>query len=187
MSAVAAGDQVATERFAQMFRQRLIFVARRRNVPAEDCEDVAHDTLLTAIGQLQRGLFRGESSPGTWLEKILGGKIADYWRGRLPRHSIQATAQAQEDDSSNILETLTRVQDDQVLRLLVREGLSRMSARHRLVLLLNQRDGYTTKEISERLGWKVGTVGRVLAEAKQIFRKIITGGEESGASERQEE
>lgn len=174
---IAAGDQAATDLFAQKFRPRLILVARRRNVPAVDCEDVAHEALLSAIDQLRRGLFRGDSSLGTWLERILGGKIADYWR-KLPGHSTLEATATPGNDFQGSYEQLAFAPDDQVLRTMVREGLSRMSARHRHVLLLNQRDGYTTKEISQQLGWPEGTVGRVLAEAKQIFKELITGGEE---------
>ena len=97
---------------------------------------------------------------------------------KLPGHSTLETTVTLGNDPQGSYEHLAFAPDDQVLRTMVREGLSRMSARHRHVLLLNQRDGYTTKEISRQLGWPEGTVGRVLAEAKQIFKKLITGGEE---------
>jgi RNA polymerase sigma factor (sigma-70 family) len=176
---VAAGDQEAADLFARKYRPRLILVARRRNVPAGECEDVAHEALLSAINQLRRGLFRGDSSLGTWLERILAGKIADYWRRFSERPALECTLSSG-DDSAAPSRQLVFAPEDQLVRAMVREGLSRMPARHRHVLLLNQRDGYTTKEIGLQLGLPDGTVGRVLAEAKQIFRKLIAGGEESG-------
>lgn len=178
-SAIAAGDQAATDLFAARYRPRLILVARRRNVPPGDCEDVAHEALLTAIDQLRRGLFRGDSSLGTWLERILAGKVADYWR-KLPDRHAQDSALMEGGEGAVSSQQLVFAPDDQVIRAMVNEGLSRMPARHRHVLLLNQRDGYTTKEIGRQLGMPEGTAGRVLAEAKQIFRKLIAGGEESG-------
>jgi RNA polymerase sigma factor (sigma-70 family) len=186
-SAVAAGDGAAEETFAQRFRKRLVDLARLRGVPVDYCEDVADEAILTAIGQLRRGLFRGDSSVTTWLDKILHGKAADFWR-RLPQGGRPAALDEGEDGASGHKgAALEPIQSNQVERLMVREVLARMPAKHRRVLLLNQSDGYTTKEIARLLGWSPGAVGRVLAEAKAMFRKLVLGGEEPGDGTRQKE
>ena len=180
--AVTAGDRAAEERFAARFRGRLVFLAGKRGVPAADCEDVADETLMTAFDQLRRGVFRGESSIGTWLEKILRGKAADFWRkgdNRLRRASLDEGGErggAGEGPGAALMSAHT----DPVLCVMVQEILARMSAKHRRILLLNQVDGYTTKEIGKIVGWPAGTVGRVLANAKSIFKNLVLESEESG-------
>jgi RNA polymerase sigma factor (sigma-70 family) len=178
-NAVAAGDKTATDLFAEKFRQKLVYLAKKRSIPYQDCEDIAHETLLTAINQLRRGLFRGESTLGTWLERILSGKIADYWRNKL---SKDLPSEVRTDSNADVFEMINQdqasLQSDPVLRIMVQEVLSKMTVKHRRILLLNQVDGYTIKDISKLLGWPAGTVGRILAEAKIIFRDLVLGVEE---------
>jgi RNA polymerase sigma factor (sigma-70 family) len=179
-SAVAAGDESAEEIFAERFRDKLIFLAGKRGVPAVDCEDVADETLIAAIDQLRRGLFRGESSISTWLGRILTGKAADFWR-KVAKGLRQVPLDGGEEATSRgLAEALVSSHSDPLQRLLVQEILGRMPATHRRILLLNQNEGYTTKEIGKMVGWPPGSVGRVLAKAKAMFRDSVLGGEESG-------
>lgn len=185
-NAVAASDEAAANRFAEKFRPRLVYLARKRRVPSSDYEDVAHDALLAAIDQIRRGLFRGESKLGTWLERILSGKIADYWRHRKMKELPSSFGEATDAEITDVAsEELVYDQSDLVLSLAVQEVLSKMSVKHRRILLLNQIDGYTTKEIGKMLGWPAGTVGRILAEAKIIFRNLVLGAEEFRNERRQ--
>ena len=185
-SAVAAGDEAAAEIFAARFRNRLVYLAGKRGVPVSDCEDVADETLIAAIDQFRRGLFRAESSISTWLGRILTGKAADFWR-KSPKGLQRVPLDAGEEATSGGPgEALIDAHSDPLQQLLVREALNRMTATHRRILLLNQNEGYTTKEIGKILGWPAGTVGRVLAEAKAMFRDNVLGGEESDDESRQE-
>lgn len=185
-SAVAAGDTAAEETFAKKFRAKLVYLAGKRGVPTVDCEDVAHETIITAIDQIRRGIFRGESSIGTWLDKILAGKTADFWRKSSNR--LQPVSLDPEDERlhTGTAVALVSTRSDPVQQLIVQQILSRMSPRHRRILLMNQRDGYTTKEISKLVRLPAGTVGRLLAEAKAIFKDSILNSEESGGERRQE-
>lgn len=178
-------DEAAEDIFARRFRDKLVALARRLGVPADDCEDVANETILAAISQFRRGLFRGDSSVGTWLNTILRGKAADFWRARSKEGLAVTLDECGEALSGQAESAVVQVHSDPIARLMVREVLDRMPAKHRRVLLLNQRDGYTTEEIARLLDWRAGTVGRVLAEAKAMFRDFILGGEESGGGMRQ--
>lgn len=186
--AVTAGDTAAKELFAARFRDRLVYLAGKKGVPTADCEDVADETLITAFDQLSRGVFRGESSIGTWLEKILRGKAADFWRkgdNKVRRVSLDEGREGAGEEGPGA--ALVSAETDPVLRVMVQEILTRMSAKHRRVLLLNQVQGYTTEEIGKIVGWPAGTVGRVLASAKAKFKDLVLESEESGGERRLEE
>jgi RNA polymerase sigma-70 factor, ECF subfamily len=167
---------------------RLHYLAGKAGVAAQDCEDVVQEALADAMRQLNRGQFRGESSLGTWLQRILSGKIADYWRGkgRNPTLVPECAADGRAHQSSDTAQAIDRVSDrrqDHELVLAVRQALGRLDPIHRLVLSLSQYGGYTCKQIAKRLGRPPGTIDRILAEAKHRFRAHFVG-EESTSSRR---
>src|SRR5271157_3485630 len=83
---IRQGDAQAVEAFVKKFRGRVEWLAGRYGVPTEDCQDIAQDVLAAAVDQIQRNLFRAECTLGTWLERIVRGKVIDFNRspGRRP-------------------------------------------------------------------------------------------------------
>lgn len=180
VAGVEDGDPGAEAEFARRFKPRFELIARNSGVPAKDCEDVAQESLASAFSQIKRKMFRRESSLGTWLEKIIRGKIIDYRRS--PQNRLAQGRFTVLDGSPETVGGAEVIVSgpvpDYVLSLTVREVLKQMPARERIILLLNRLEGLTIDEISERLGWPSGTVGRILAEAKREFRRILSASEE---------
>src|SRR5687767_12863727 len=72
IDALASGDlQTAASLLDRRYRGHLEHIAARSGVPRGDCADVAQDALIAALGQIERGVFRGDSSIGTWLFTIV--------------------------------------------------------------------------------------------------------------------
>jgi DNA-directed RNA polymerase specialized sigma24 family protein len=118
---------------------------------------------------------------GTWLEVIVRGKIADYKRGLRPTSSIDT----EREEDLNTLALLHYHGPVYELQILVRQLLGQMSAQHRMVLIMNRIIGLTIEEISRRADWPAGTVGRILAEAKQEFRRLFASSEDFRGRSRQ--
>jgi RNA polymerase sigma factor (sigma-70 family) len=178
---LATGNPDAERSFERRFGPRFELIARYAGVCLQDCEDVAQDAMLAALSQIKRGLFRNESSLGTWLEVIVRGKIADYKRG-LRRIS---PLDAEREDDLNNLTLLLCHRPVYEIQILVRQILAQMSPQRRMVLILNRMVGLTIEEISRRTEWPTGTVGRILAEAKQEFRRLFGSSESFGERLRQ--
>lgn len=177
---IVGGDEDAAEEFGRQYVERFAHLARRDGVPPQDCQDVAQEALLTALGQMQRGLFRGESALGTWLEKIISGKIAEYWRKHTRRGllvTIPEDAQADEAEAFGTVyeAALARPAEGQVV-VMVRETLRLMPARYRAVLLLKRTEGYTIEELSRAMEMTMGQVARRLYTAEEMFRRIHCDG-----------
>lgn len=181
LAGLAAGDPDAQRLFEQRFRGRFELIAGYSGVPPQDCEDIAQEALIAAFSQIARGLFRNESSLGTWLEVIVRGKIADYKRRTRPVVSIDGEA---EHDLSSLTTSL-RCAPAYEVQILVREILAQMSPQRRMVLILNRIVGLTTDEISHRTGWPAGTISRLLVEAKQEFRHFFADSEDFDGLPRQ--
>jgi len=171
---ITGGDAEAAEEFVRLYRPRLEYIARRSGIPHQDCEDVAQDALLVAVDQMQRGLYRGQSGLGTWLEKIVRGKIAGYWRSRQTQRVVPL-------EPGELGELVSRggsvagVAVDQDMILAVHQALHAMPAQHRIILLLNRVGGYTIEDISHGLGMTMGQVSSRLYKAEEMFRRALRG------------
>jgi RNA polymerase sigma factor (sigma-70 family) len=186
VKAIAADDQAAIETFVKKFRPRLVRFARRRGVRWPDCEDVAQEAVLAAVSQLQRGLFRGESSLSRWLDSILDGKIADYWRSEPPQSAslVPINREAEQEIEVADIQTLADPAPDPTLGLTVKQIVNRMPISQRWIFHWYL-EGYTLDEISQRLGWSTSMVWRTLAEAKETLRKNLRAAEKSDEFHRQ--
>lgn len=178
---VVNGDREAAELFLYRCQLWTGQVARMSSLPNQEWGDIANETLLTALGQMRRGLFRGDASFQTWVERIIRGKIADYWRasgnsqaGLMPLESALDEYQQEVERNVSLIQSLALRKTDEETRLMVRQALRAMSRQHAIVLLLNMREGYSTVEISRRLDQPQGTVGRKLYEAKKQFRQFFS-------------
>ncbi|MGH9848471.1 MAG: RNA polymerase sigma factor [Blastocatellia bacterium] len=49
---IVGGDEEAAEAFGCQYQKRLAYLARRAGVPRQDCEDVAQEVWLAAVGQI---------------------------------------------------------------------------------------------------------------------------------------
>jgi RNA polymerase sigma factor (sigma-70 family) len=187
VSGIHAEDVVAEEAFVRTHGPRVEWIIQASGVPSRDCKDVAQEVLIAAMGQIRRGLFRGDSSLGTWLGAIVRGKVIDYRRSRARACLPSGYEGCQEVVlASDMLEDALVHRSELDLVLTVRQVLHRMPRRHRAILILNKTAGFTINELARRLGLPPGTVGRILAEAKTMFRQILTEGEEFSVSRRQE-
>ncbi|MGH9840904.1 MAG: RNA polymerase sigma factor [Blastocatellia bacterium] len=179
---IVGGDEEAAEAFGRQYQKRFAYLARRAGVPRQDCEDVAQEVWLAAIGQMQRGKFHGESGLGTWLDGITQHKIADYWRSRARADRFAPiTSPDQTDDataSGELVEAVPQNLESEVevhLVLQVREALKRMPPPERALLLLKLLEGYTIEEISRATGLTVNQVGGRLFRAEERFRRLLRG------------
>ena len=78
---IAAGDEIGWEDFARTYSPLIQCIARWKNVPEDDIDDIRQQTLLSvfhggkfAYRREENGKFR------TWLGTIIRNRIADYFR-----------------------------------------------------------------------------------------------------------
>lgn len=172
---IIGGDEDAAREFERTYRPRFESRVRRAGIRNQDCPDLAQEVFVTAISQLQRGMFRGDSSIGTWLDRIVSGKIVDYWRSRRAQEDPLVSSQINEDgEEVSLVETLPDAPIDYTVVLAVREALERMPAELKFILLLSMQEGRTLKEIGSGLKQSTATVHRKLVDAQETFRRLIT-------------
>ena len=174
VSRVVNSDEEAANQFGNIYFARFEYLAHKAGVSPQDCQDVAQDALLAAISQMRRGLFRGESRLGTWLEKIIQGKIAEYWRAKA--HAGRLVTDSSLDDPEMRIDSVEKLRLPAVNHetiLTVRFVLLELPAHQRAILLLNRTEGYTLEEISRALDMTIGQVSKRLYKAEELFRRAL--------------
>lgn len=167
VASIVSGNEAAADEFARKFSERFEWIARRKGVPTQDCQDVVQEAMLTALSQMQRGMFRGESKLGSWLVQIIHGKVMDYWRGRPGASVIAMDAPGEAHD---FVETIPAPMADYELVACVHETLKTLPRQHRVILLLKRTEGFTLEEISHILEMTTGQVSGKLYAAEEMFR-----------------
>jgi len=167
---IVSGDELAEEEFALAYSDRFVYLARRKGVPRQDCQDVAQEIMLAALSQMRRGVFRGESKLSSWLEQIAHGKTMDYWRDRKGL-AVLSPLEPEEDDWRGVVEMLPAPMTDYELIFWVREALKTLPSQHRFILLMNRTGGYTLEEISRMLEMTIGQASGRLYSAEEMFRR----------------
>jgi RNA polymerase sigma factor (sigma-70 family) len=175
---IASGIQDASI-LEDRYKPRLLWFARVLGIPPDDSSDLVQDVLLVAIREIRCGRFRHDSSIITWLDGILKNKVKDFWRAQNRRRSIftalEPFAIAQFSQRPAMRSPARWDQDIDI-----RGVLDRMPSELRVILLLNETEGLTVEEISQRLKKRPGTVGRKLAESKRIFRERVVESQTTG-------
>lgn len=179
------GNEDALEEFYRECIRRTDVLGRRARIPWQDRQDIAHNSFFTAISQLERKLYRGESKLATWLEKIIHGKIAEYFRKQPPviienpdnPDSSGLEVGASETPLAPVkAQNLAKLRDlDEAekteTKIMVWETLGRMSVQHRTILVLNRCAGYTPTEISEMSNVPISQVRNRIYAAQDSFRR----------------
>lgn len=169
---IIAGDQEAMVDLAERYRPLLIASIRKQGIPEQDCGDLVQEILSAAFSQIQRQLFRGDCSLGTWLATIARGKAIDRQKSASQR------AQRLTDSGETALRAARSeaiVSGNQDLQLAVRQTLSLLGPQERAILKLKDMEGFTVKEIVAISGLPEEHVYHILEKARDKFRRIFSG------------
>ncbi len=170
--AVSSGDDSAVEIFIRRFKPRFLTFARKGKVPWQDCEEVAHAALATAIHELRRNLFLGEAKLASWLYRIVEGKIVDYHR-TAARNPLAPAHRAMTTDLIPLHpDQMSAPSIDPETILTVREVLDSMPTVHRQILEWRLAEDRPSKQIASELKRATGTIDRKLSEAKKMFLEL---------------
>ena len=175
-----AGDEQAFDRFfndnfARLYR----FALTRLSDDPDGTRDVVQITLSKAIRKLHT--YRGEAALFTWLCAICRNVTSDWLakQGRYREHIVltedipevmAAVDSYQAPQESNPERLAERVEG---LRL-IQVALDRLPARYGNVLEWKYIEGYSVKEISEKLQLGHEATQSLLARAKRAFSDVYT-------------
>jgi RNA polymerase sigma-70 factor (ECF subfamily) len=151
------GDEAALEQLISQHQRPLFGLCYGILRHAEDAEDAVQETFLRAL----RGLpeFRGQAAFRTWLFRIAVNLCLNRKRDRRPTDPWDEER----------LPPLTETGSPETIalrHLRMLEALGSLLPRHRAILLLKEREGWSVAEIAAALGWKAKRVENELSRAR---------------------
>jgi RNA polymerase sigma-70 factor (ECF subfamily) len=160
LSAGQSGDRAAIEELLAPHKGALLALCCGILGHREDGEDAAQETVLRALRALPR--FRGEATFRTWLLRIAVNVCINWKRDRRPAEPL-------EELCADHLPGALSPEAIALRRLQVLEALSTLRPRHRAVLLLKEREGWSMTEIGAALGWNEKRVENELYRARRAL------------------
>ena len=180
------GDETAFEVLVTDNEKRIYNLCRRLTGNPEDAAELTQEAFLNAWRGLSR--FQGESSFSTWLYRLASNACIDFLRKEKRRQNLSMTVSLDDEEEARQVELpderyapegeLERAE----ARRAVAEGLEKLTAEHRQVLVMREINGMSYAEIGAALELEEGTVKSRIARARLALRKILVkDGNFSGA------
>ena len=172
------GDETAFEALVTDNEKRIYNLCRRLVGNPEDAAELTQEAFLNAWRGL--GRFQGESSFSTWLYRLASNACIDFLRKEKRRQSLSMTVSLDDDEEERQVELPDeRYAPEGELerseaRRAVAEGLEKLTAEHRQVLVMRELNGLSYAEIGAVLGLEEGTVKSRIARARNALRKVLT-------------
>ena len=177
---VAEGDTVAFERVYDAFSGILYSLALRITRDRDLAADAVQEAFATALARASG--FRGESSLGTWLHRIVYTKSIDILRARgreapLADEDAGGTQQHDNEDRPGGAPTWSRPPDEILLgaetRRALDKALQQITPMQRLVFELREVEGRDTDEVAAILDLPPGTVRVHLHRGRMRLRGLL--------------
>ncbi len=124
----------------------------------------------------RRASFRGESSPATWLHRILHNLAVDRGRRRAREVLVEDVEERWREDAYTV-ETAVVVERAQT-REELEDALVHLPCVYRAAVLLHDVEGWTVAEIAERLGIELPAAKQRLRRGRMMLVSKLAEGAE---------
>ncbi len=167
VTASKGGDQDAFAQLVQRYQRRVFNLVYRMLQQYEEANETTQETFLAAWQGLPA--FRGDARFATWLYRIAYNCSLKQLEQRKRDKALQVALEA-EQDNTKLTDTEMDVRDRQAL---VREHLSHLPAKYRIVLILRHLQDMTYEEMAEILTMPIGTIKTHLFRARNLLKERL--------------
>jgi RNA polymerase sigma-70 factor (ECF subfamily) len=167
VTASKGGDQDAFAQLVQRYQRRVFNLVYRMLQQYEEATETTQETFLAAWQGLPA--FRGDARFATWLYRIAYNCSLKQLEQRKRDKALQIALEA-EQDNTKLTDTEMDVRDRQAL---VREHLSHLPAKYRIVLILRHLQDMTYEEMAEILTMPIGTIKTHLFRARNLLKERL--------------
>jgi RNA polymerase sigma-70 factor (ECF subfamily) len=166
-----AGDQDAFALLVQRHQRRVFNLVYRMLQQYEEANEVTQETFLAAWQGLPR--FRRNALFSTWLYRIAYNCALKQIEQRKRDNALQVAIQAEQTDLIDSDEKVGAQLEAHDRQKLVREQLSTLPAKYRIVLVLRHLQEMTYEEMAEILTLPIGTIKTHLFRARNLLKERL--------------
>lgn len=159
------GEQSAFRKLYSLYSRAMYNTALRIVVDRGDAEDILQESFLRAFENLHQ--YRGESSFGSWLKRIVVNRSLNVLRSRFTFESADEIELSTEEETANEHFGFPFSVNQ------VNESIKKLADGYRTVLTLYLIEGYDHSEIGEILGIDENTSKSQLSRAKRKLIEIL--------------
>jgi len=166
------GDQDAFAQLVQRYQRRVFNLVYRMLQQYDEANEITQETFLAAWQGLSG--FRGDARFSTWLHRIAYNCCLKQLEQRKRDKALQVALQAEQalegSDRDKRADTELDAHDRQAL---IREHLSHLPAKYRIVLILRHLQDMTYEEMAEILTMPIGTIKTHLFRARNLLKERL--------------
>ncbi len=172
VAASQAGDQDAFAQLVQRHQRRVFNLVFRMLQQYEEANEVTQETFFAAWQGLPS--FRGDARFSTWLYRIAYNCCLKQLEQRKRDLALQAAVQAEQFFQEECCdERAAEELEAHERQALVREHLSLLPAKYRIVLILRHLQELTYEEMAEILAIPIGTIKTHLFRARNLLKERL--------------
>lgn len=168
VSASRAGNQDAFAILVQRHQRRVFNLVYRMLQNYDEANEVTQDAFLAAWQGLSS--FRGDARFSTWLHRIAYNCALKQIEQRKKDAALQVAIQEEAVDSDERIGAELEAHDRQAV---VREHISTLPAKYRIVLVLRHLQEMTYEEMAEILTMPIGTIKTHLFRARNLLKERL--------------
>ncbi len=165
IAACIKGDRKAQKKLYDLYSARLMAVSMRYSKSLDAAEDVLQEAFLKIFNNLRS--LRNNNDPAAWMKKILINTAINHQRGKLylfPMVDVNYLKRGYDESVA-----LSEFHMDELL-----DMIRQLPNGCRLIFNLFAIEGYSHKEIAEKLKISEGTSKSQYARAKQLLQRKLT-------------
>lgn len=166
------GDQDAFAQLVQRHQRRVFNLVFRMLQQYEEANEVTQETFLAAWQGLPS--FRGDARFSTWLYRIAYNCCLKQLEQQKRDKALQAAIQEEHIlDHASKDERTSKALEIRDFQNIVREHLSMLPAKYRIVLVLRHLQEMTYEEMAEILTMPIGTIKTHLFRARNLLKERL--------------
>ncbi len=167
-----AGNEDAFAQLVQRHQRRVFNLVFRMLQQYEEANEVPQETFLAAWQGLPS--FRGDARFSTWLYRIAYNCCLKQLEQRKRDKALQAAVQAEQIFQQESCDERAAAElEAHERQALVREHLSQLPAKYRVVLVLRHLQELTYEEMAEILTMPIGTIKTHLFRARNLLKERL--------------
>jgi RNA polymerase sigma factor (sigma-70 family) len=158
-------DNRAQEALFNLFADEMFAVCLYYSPNHPEAEDTLHDGFLKVFQNI--GTLKGDGALKGWIRRILINTALEKYRKKSPMYVLDNEDYTDVQDNLN-QDVISNISADDLIEL-----IQELSPQYRLVFNLYALEGFSHKEIADKLNISEGTSKSNLARARSILQKKV--------------